>query len=78
MKRIISLLLGTLLLFASMPSFAYNGTANVWKAIYVSPNGNDEASGTETDPFKTIKRAQAEVRTLNDDMKGDIYVYLRE
>lgn len=77
MKKITSLLLCFLLLIVSLPTFAYNGTANVWKAIYVSNDGNDNASGTENDPFLTIARAQEEVRKLNDDMKGDIYVYLR-
>lgn len=78
MKKLISLLLVVVLLTASLPALAYNGTQNVWKAVYVSTDGNDNASGTEKDPFKTIKRAQEEVRKLNDDMKGDIYVFLRE
>ena len=62
MKRTISLLLGMILLFASLPGFAYEGTANVWKAIYVSPSGDDNGDGTENIPFKTIVSAQAEVR----------------
>lgn len=78
MKKLISLLLGVILIFTTFPCLAYSGTANVWKAVYVSPNGNDNGSGTQTDPFKTIERAKAEVRNLNDDMQGDIYVFLRE
>ncbi|WP_208921759.1 RICIN domain-containing protein [Streptomyces capitiformicae] len=44
---------------------------------YVSPDGNDANAGTITAPFKTLQRARDVVRTVNDDMTGDINVYLR-
>jgi len=48
------------------------------EAFYVdSLKGNDENSGTESEPFKTIKRAQAEVRKYNRLMSSDMYVYLQ-
>ncbi|WP_409351197.1 right-handed parallel beta-helix repeat-containing protein, partial [Streptomyces scabiei] len=44
---------------------------------YVSPDGNDSDSGTISAPFKTLQHARDVVRTVNDDMTGDINVYLR-
>ncbi|HPT90852.1 MAG TPA: carbohydrate-binding protein [Acetivibrio sp.] len=44
---------------------------------YVSPNGSDSNPGTIDAPFKTITKARDVVRTVNGNMKGDIYVYLR-
>ncbi len=52
-------------------SLADNG---VYKNIYVSVSGNDEADGSEKSPFKTIERAKEEVRKLRDTMNGDIVV----
>lgn len=77
MKKILSLLLGTILLISSLPCFAHNGASAPWKTIYVSTTGNDNGTGTESDPFLTIDRAREEVRKFNQDMKGDICVYLR-
>lgn len=46
--------------------------------IYVDPvNGNDKNSGiSEKLAFKTIEKARDKVRTINKNMKSDIYVYL--
>ena len=50
---------------------------NNLKDIYVSvKNGSDNASGTLTHPFKTIERAQREVRKYNEKMSEDINIYL--
>jgi len=46
----------------------------VWMSFYVSPEGSDDALGTKEDPFKTIGRAQTEVRKYNGYMEGDITV----
>ncbi|MBP2114295.1 Ig-like domain-containing protein [Paenibacillus silagei] len=47
--------------------------------LYVAPGGDDNNNdGTEASPFRTIARAQAEVRQLNEDMDADIIVNLRE
>ena len=46
--------------------------------IYVSPDGNDEYNGTIAKPFKTLKRAQQEVRLYNKTMQSDINVWLKE
>lgn len=44
---------------------------------YVSPTGDDANSGTLASPFASIEKARDQVRTINDSMTGDIYVYLR-
>ncbi|MDW8807274.1 RICIN domain-containing protein [Streptomyces scabiei] len=44
---------------------------------YVSPDGDDSDSGTISAPFRTLQHARDVVRTVNDDMTGDINVYLR-
>jgi len=44
---------------------------------YVAPDGNDSNAGTISSPFRTIQRARDVVRTVNQNMSGDIFVYLR-
>ncbi|GII81380.1 hypothetical protein Sru01_63620 [Sphaerisporangium rufum] len=44
---------------------------------YVAPDGDDANPGTLAAPFKTVQRARDVVRTVNANMTGDIYVYLR-
>jgi hypothetical protein len=46
-------------------------------AYYVSPTGSDDNPGTLSAPFLTISKARDVVRTINTNMTGDIYVYLR-
>jgi hypothetical protein len=46
-------------------------------AYYVSPTGSDSNPGTVSAPFQTITKARDTVRTINSNMTGDIYVYLR-
>jgi hypothetical protein len=46
-------------------------------AYYVSPTGSDDNAGTVSAPFQTITKARDVVRTINSNMTGDIYVYLR-
>ena len=45
--------------------------------FYVSPSGSDSNDGSVTAPFQTITKARDVVRTINSNMTGDIYVYLR-
>ena len=49
--------------------------ANVYKNIYVAPNGSDENDGSKEAPFATWQRANEEVAKLNADMDGDIVVH---
>ncbi|MDF7799062.1 CBM35 domain-containing protein [Pontiellaceae bacterium B1224] len=45
---------------------------------YVSPIGNDNNSGTSPEtPFQTLEKARQAVDAVNDNMTGDIQVYLR-
>ena len=49
--------------------------ANVYKDIYVAPNGSDENDGSKTAPFATWQRANEEVQKFNAEMTGDIVVH---
>jgi len=44
---------------------------------YVAPSGSDTDGGTVAAPFQTITKARDVVRTVNSNLTGDIYVYLR-
>jgi len=47
--------------------------------IHVSPNGNDNSSGTRSDPFMTLERARDEVRKLAAGMdEGNVNVILHD
>ena len=51
---------------------------NYTREIYLSPEGNDEASGTAADPFMTPERARDEVRKISTGLKrGTINVILQ-
>lgn len=45
--------------------------------FYVAPSGSDTNDGSAAAPFQTITKARDVVRTINGNMTGDIYVYLR-
>ncbi|NEW07129.1 hypothetical protein GK047_14065 [Paenibacillus sp. SYP-B3998] len=48
------------------------------KAFYVDAiHGNDTNSGIQRKPFQTIEKARAEVAKINNQMSGDIDVYLK-
>jgi len=64
-----------LVLIASLAQFMTAQTTP--PTYYVATNGNDSNPGTFTAPFRTIERAQREVRLINNDMVSDIAVYLR-
>ncbi|WP_127580093.1 right-handed parallel beta-helix repeat-containing protein [Paenibacillus koleovorans] len=51
--------------------------AAVQATYYVSPSGSDTNPGTLSQPFKTITKARDVVDTINNNMTGDIIVYLR-
>ncbi|WP_211268710.1 right-handed parallel beta-helix repeat-containing protein [Actinoplanes subtropicus] len=52
--------------------------AAVRAVIYVSPAGDDANAGTATAPVKTLQRAQALVRGLNQAMSADVTVILAD
>jgi hypothetical protein len=67
--------LGTVLLCLFLSGCGTTPSGEV--ALYVSPTGSDSNPGIEESPFLTIDRARDAVRSLNQDMAGDIVVYLR-
>ncbi|OPZ87838.1 MAG: Endo-1,4-beta-xylanase Z precursor [Firmicutes bacterium ADurb.Bin419] len=64
-------------LFATDTLFIPTVEAATQATFYVSPTGSDSNPGTLNEPFKTITKARDVVRTINSDMTGDIYVFLR-
>ncbi|WP_062429986.1 RICIN domain-containing protein [Herbidospora daliensis] len=61
-----------------LPSLAGGvASAATQATYYVAPDGNDSNPGTLASPFKTVQKARDVVRTVNTNMTGDIYVYLR-
>ena len=54
-------------------SYAYT-TNNVYKNLYLSPDGDDTASGEAGASFKTLSRVKEEIAKINDNMSGDIVV----
>jgi hypothetical protein len=64
---------------ALLPSIAGQtpAAAATQATYYVATDGNDANAGTITAPFKTVERARDVVRTVNANMTGDIYVYVR-
>jgi hypothetical protein len=52
-------------------------TAAVQATYYVSPSGDDANTGTLAAPFRTLTKARDIVQTVNQNMTGDIVVYLR-
>lgn len=63
--------------FPINPAFMHTVKAATQATFYVSPTGDDNNPGTLNEPFKTITKARDVVRTLNNNMTGDIYIYLR-
>lgn len=51
---------------------------NIMAEFHVSVTGSDEGQGTLTSPFLTVSRARDEVRKINKNMSGDIYVYIHK
>ncbi len=80
LKRVVIFLGILVLIFLSV--FSYIPTnSNTFAAeqdvFYVDPvNGNDENEGSLDKPFLTIIKARDMVRSINGNMKNDIYVYL--
>ncbi|WP_168735618.1 Ig-like domain-containing protein [Cohnella fermenti] len=50
---------------------------SVQAELYVSPDGDDGNPGTLASPYRTLERARDAARTMNDEMTGDIVIYLR-
>jgi len=64
-------------LSAAGPPATCGAAGEIQKTFHVSPAGSDEAPGTETEPFGTVRKAGGAVRAVNHKMTGDIVVVLR-
>lgn len=82
MKKIISLLLSSILVTSTFNYvFAEEKTEDVQakKIFYVSPNGDDNNTGTEKYPFKSLEGAKNKVRSLlKQNFKEPITVIFKE
>lgn len=76
MKRRLCVIVIMLLVIAAV-LLMQNVSAATQATYYVSPSGSDSNPGTLDAPFRTIEKARDVVRTINSNMTGDIYVYLR-
>ena len=46
-------------------------------SFWVATNGNDEAIGDKTNPFRTLERAKNAVRAINANQRQDIFINIR-
>jgi len=79
-KKSISLILSLVVVLGSLFAFSASPMsvcAATQATYYVSPTGSDSNAGTISAPFLTITKAQSVVKTINSNMSGDVYVYLR-
>lgn len=81
-KRVVTLLAAVSLVCSQFPMAANaentSDDGNIMQIFYVSPDGDDNASGTEDAPFRTLEKAQQAVDEINDNMTGDIVVRLMD
>ena len=78
-KRCFVLTLSLIMMMCSIVTFNVfpADAATIQAVYYVAPSGSDSNPGTIDAPFQTITKARDVVRTINKNMTGDIYVYLR-
>lgn len=71
-------LLGALLLLVATTAVGpFASAASASTDFYVAPTGDDRGTGSLSDPFKTLQRAQAAVRAVTPTMRDDVIVHLR-
>lgn len=73
-NKILSVILSFIMLTPSLVLAEKEAASPVWKEIFVSQSGNDNAQGTKDAPFQTIAKAQEYIRTISNEMQGDIVV----
>ena len=81
MRKFIAAAMSAVMLLSAFPitaQAANENSSDAETAFYVSPDGSDSNSGTESEPFKTIEKARDEVRKHTKDMTSDIVVYLKD
>ncbi len=82
-KKMTAVTLTAALLLSSIPGNVFAGGRDEEKAnskiqaeFFVSPDGDDQNPGTYDKPFATLQAARDAVREINDNMTGDIYVFV--
>lgn len=55
-----------------------NSLNKIQAQFFVSPDGKDENKGSYDKPFATLQAARDAVRKINQNMTGDIYVFISE
>ncbi|MBJ6360127.1 S-layer homology domain-containing protein [Paenibacillus sp. GCM10012307] len=63
---------------AAIENYSNEENHAIQAELFISPSGNDDNNGTKDQPFRTIEKAQQAVRSMNQNMTGDIIVYLRD
>ncbi len=70
------MLTGSLLPMTSQLSVQAATQQNIQAEFFVSPDGNDQNDGSYEKPFATLQAARDAVRKINENMTGDIYVFV--
>ena len=82
MKKVFKLVTYLLVLTITVTNFSFvpsvRASSGIMKKIYVDYGAAQTGDGKIDSPFKTIIEARDYIRTINEDMTGDIIVYLRE
>lgn len=78
-KKLISMLLAAVMLTPGAGAFAREVSAEStpWREIYVEADA-ENGDGTKEKPFAKIEQAKEYVRTISDDMQGDIVIHIGE
>jgi hypothetical protein len=80
-RRVLALTTSGLLIAAALVGgvlHLFQADAAVTGNVYVSPSGDDANAGTQSAPVRTLQRAQALVRGLNQNMSADVVVVLED
>ncbi len=78
-KRIFSIFFIFIFVFCSHFNFDISAAENFHTIIYVSPNGNDLADGSENFPLKSLEGARNKIRDLREKnvLSGEVSVFFR-
>jgi hypothetical protein len=49
----------------------------IYRELYMAENGNDAGEGSINSPFQTFRRVKEEITKINEEMVGDIIVYIQ-
>ena len=75
-KKLLSVVLALSMLAPT--AFSEKMEENVWREIYVEADAGESGDGSLQNPFSTVEQAKEYVKTISDDMQGDIVVHIGE